>query len=152
MAVAKALGSNFDYMAPMLYDFPEANQSNYGAVCVAKCDIMAAAGIPQSKMILGFMMKPPAENYPNASDSWQKTRDAYNAVKAKYPNLRGAFMWEDKIMAARDGTGRPTWARSSRPDGKSMWSLRSGRPVGQQMPAGALQATPASDPPPWSTG
>ena len=101
MTVAKALGSNFDYMAPMLYDFPEANQSNYGAVCVAKCDIMASAGIPQSKWILGFMMKPPAENYPNASDSWQKTRDAYNAVKAKYPNLRGAFMWEDKIMAAR---------------------------------------------------
>ena len=101
MAVAKALGSKFDYMAPMLYDFPEANQSNYGAVCVAKCDIMAAAGIPQSKWILGFMMKPPAENYPNASDSWQKTRTAYNAVKAKYPNLRGAFMWEDKIMAAR---------------------------------------------------
>ncbi len=101
MAVAKALGSNYDYMAPMLYDFPEANQSNYGAVCVAKCDIMAAAGIPQSKMILGFMMKPPAESYPNASDSWQKTRDAYNAVKAKYANLRGAFMWEDKIMVAR---------------------------------------------------
>lgn len=101
MSLAKALGSNFDYMAPMLYDFPEANQSNYGAVCINKCDIMAAAGIPQSKMILGFMCKPPSENYPNSSDSWQKTRDAYNAVTAKYPNLRGAFIWEDKIMVAR---------------------------------------------------
>ena len=114
MAVAKALGSNYDYMAPMLYDFPEANQSNYGAVCVAKCDIMAAAGIPQSKMILGFMMKPPAESYPNASDSWQKTRDAYNAGEGQVrePAWRVHVGRQDHGRP-RTGTGRPTWARSS---------------------------------------
>lgn len=101
LSAARALGSNYDYMAPMLYDFPEANLSNYPSVCINKCDVMAGGGVPASKMILGFMLKPPAETYPNSTDSVAKLNNAWNACKAKYPSLRGYFLWEDKIAQAR---------------------------------------------------
>lgn len=112
MALAQALmaANAFDYMAPMLYDFPEANVGGTGsgslaAVAKQKCDQMAGAGIPANKMILGFMMKPPAETYPNATDSVAKLTTAYNYVKGFYPTLRGAFHWEDKIQQARSWDG-----------------------------------------------
>lgn len=104
-----AAGANADFLAPMLYDFPEAGDSRLSAVAVQKCDAMAAAGVPQSKMILGFMMRPNA-GYTNATPTVQLCTDAWNAVKAKYPNVRGGFVWEDLISVARNwdwvrGTG-----------------------------------------------
>ena len=106
MALAQALGSDMDYMAPMLYDFPEAGDSRLTSVALDKCNTMSAAGIPDSKMILGFMLRPPAESYPNSTPTTTLMTNAINAVKAARPNLRGAFIWEDKIQAARswDGT------------------------------------------------
>ena len=98
LGLAKALGSSYDYMAPMLYDFPEANLPNFPAVCVDKCDVMAGGGVPASKMILGFKV----ENVTNASATWEQTRDAYRACVAKYPSLRGAFGWQDETMAKRN--------------------------------------------------
>jgi chitinase len=106
MALATALGSSYDYMAPMLYDFPEARDSRLNAVSVQKCDIMAAAGIPQSKMILGFMCRPPSDPAYNASTP-QVTLDAYKAVKNVYPNIRGAFIWEQYI----EGLNSYGWTR-----------------------------------------
>lgn len=103
MSLARVLGPLFDYMAPMLYDFPEANNlSVYPDVCKNKCDIMSQqGGIPASKMILGFMMKPPAETYPNASSTTSIPIAAWNRCRTAYPGLRGFFTWEDKIMTAR---------------------------------------------------
>lgn len=91
-----AAGNNADYLAPMLYDFPEAGDSRLSSVAVQKCDAMTAGGIPQTKIILGFMMRPNA-SYLNATPNVQLVKDAWAASKAKYPNLRGVFVWEDLI-------------------------------------------------------
>jgi hypothetical protein len=104
--LAVALGSNYDYIAPMLYDFPEARDSRLTAVAINKCDVMVAAGIPQSKIILGFMCRPPSDPSYNASTP-QVTLDAYKGAAAKYPSLRGAFIWEQYI----EGLNNYGWTR-----------------------------------------
>lgn len=110
MSAAQLLGDDFDYMSPMLYDFIEASDSRLTAVSLDKCNTMAAAGIPDSKMMLGFMCRPyPA--YTNASPTPQITIDAYNAVKAARPNLRGAFIWEDLIENDKNWQ----WVRAAGP-------------------------------------
>ena len=53
-------------------------------------------------MMLGFMMRPPSEpTYVNTTPNVTILTNAYNAVRTKYPTIRGYFMWEDKIAAAR---------------------------------------------------
>jgi hypothetical protein len=105
LSLARRLGANYDYMAPMLYDFPEAADSRLSGVAVNKCDVMLAGGVPTSKQLLGFMCKPP-EGYANASPP-QVTLDAWNAVKAKYPAIRGGFIWEHYI----EGRTSYQWTR-----------------------------------------
>lgn len=108
MALYNAMSANVDYVAPMLYDFPESRDSRLTQIAVQKCDVMAAASIPQSKMILGFMCRSTAgtgDGYPASTP--QVTLDAYNAAKAKYPNIRGAFIWESYI----EGTAAYQWTR-----------------------------------------
>jgi chitinase len=101
MSFMKAAGNNVDYIAPMLYDFPEAGDSRLSAVAVNKCDVIVNAGIPASKIILGFMMRPNA-SYLNATPSPSLTTAAWQAAKAKHPGVRGVFVWEDKIEAANN--------------------------------------------------
>jgi hypothetical protein len=97
MALAAALGSNMDYIAPMLYDFPEARDSRLNAVTIQKCDILAAAGIPQSKWIMGYMLRAASTGDSYNASTPQVILDAYNGALVKYPNIRGAFLWEQYL-------------------------------------------------------
>jgi chitinase len=106
LALANALGSNYDYFAPMLYDFPESRDSQLTAVTLDKCNTMVSGGIPQNKIILGFMCRYPSGSTYNASTP-QVTLDAYNAAIASYPNIRGAFIWEQYI----EGQSSWQWSR-----------------------------------------
>jgi chitinase len=101
LSAARLMGNNYDYMAPMLYDFPEAGDSRLTAVSVNKADIMVAGGVPQNKMIMGYMARPDP-SYLNSTPTSMIMLDAYRAVEAKYPNVRGFFIWEDAIMASRN--------------------------------------------------
>lgn len=99
LSVARLLGNDYDYMAPMLYDFPEAGDSRLNAVAVTKVQTMLAGGVPLNKQILGFMLRPDA-GYVNSSPA-SVMLSAWKTVKAQYPGIRGAFIWEDKIEAAQ---------------------------------------------------
>jgi hypothetical protein len=53
----------------------------------------------------------------NTSGTWEQTHDAYQACLAKYPGLRGAFVFHDGTMATRNwdwvhGLGATIRARS----------------------------------------
>ncbi len=95
--LANALGPTMDYMAPMLYDFPEAIDSRLTAVSLDKVQIMMDSGIPINKQMLGYMQRPSA-NYQASSP--QVIREAFTEVKRRHPGIRGAFLWEDKIETA----------------------------------------------------
>lgn len=97
LALAKALGNNYDYWAPMLYDFPEAHDSRLTPVALDKVRQAVAGGVPASKQILGFM----CNAYYNTS-TVPVTVDAYNAVRKEFPTIRGAFIWESSIEAAHN--------------------------------------------------
>lgn len=101
ISLASALDDSLDYIAPMLYDFPEAGDSRLTGVAVNKCDVLTGGGIDPHKIILGFMPRPAGQAYPNATPNPQLILDAYNAAVAKYPTLRGAFVWESSIEAGR---------------------------------------------------
>lgn len=93
LQTAQLLGDNFDFMAPMLYDFPECTDSRLSGVCIDKCNIMAGAGIPDNKMVLGFSCSYTGEA--NVTPNPQTIVNAYAAVKAVRPQLRGAFVYDD---------------------------------------------------------
>lgn len=95
MSLGRAMGNRYKFMAPMLYDFPEAGDGRLTAVALDKCRIMKAGGVPEDKMILGFMTRWGV--YPNSTPGAQLCIDAYKACKKAYPGLRGAFHWEDDI-------------------------------------------------------
>ena len=96
MALYNASPSSYDYMAPMLYDFVEAGDSRLNTVTTDKAAVMATNGIPQSKMVMGYMGRQDT-TYPNSSPP-QIAYDAYQYALANgYPNLRGAFVWEHYI-------------------------------------------------------
>jgi len=103
-SAAVSAGSNCDYYAPMLYDFPEAGDSRLTGVAQDKIDYLAASGLPKSKIILAFMLRVNAESYPNASPL-SVAQTAWNTAKANNPTLRGAFLWEH----ARDARSSPSW-------------------------------------------
>lgn len=112
--LARQLGNRYQYMAPMLYDFSEAGTSALTGVALQKCQIMRDGGVPEDKMILGFMTLPD-QNYRDAQGRLKAstvaiTQDAYNACKQRYPRLRGAFHWEDGIDAAHNWA----WSRGFR--------------------------------------
>lgn len=96
-----AAGSNVDYISVMLYDFVEASDSRLTSVSVQKCDLLTAAGVPQSKIILAYMMRP-NPGYTNSTPTTDLVVNAWNAAKAKYPNLRGVTVWEDLISVSRN--------------------------------------------------
>lgn len=111
LSLARTLGDRYDYMAPMLYDFPEAGDSRLSAVALDKCRQMVAGGVPESKIILGFMTRGKGVVYPNASPTPQVTINAWHACLQRYPGLRGVFHWEDAI----DASNGWAWSRAASP-------------------------------------
>lgn len=95
--------SNYSYTGPMLYDFPESRKANtLIPVCLDKMNTMIQAGVPQNKICLGFMLQPAGNPNYSASESAQVILDSYNATKAQYPNIQGAFFWADDIDPGRN--------------------------------------------------
>lgn len=92
LAAARLLGSDYDYWAPMLYDFPEAHDGRLARVALDKVRIAVAGGVPARKQILGFA----CNGYYNTSPV-SVAMKAWKATKARYPSLRGAFIWEAKL-------------------------------------------------------
>lgn len=95
--------ANYDYTGPMLYDFPESRKSStLIPVCLDKTNTMVSYGVPQNKILLGFMLQPAGNPNYSASESAQVILDSYNATKAQYPNIAGAFFWADDIDPGRN--------------------------------------------------
>lgn len=95
--------ANYDYTGPMLYDFPESRKANtLIPVCLDKVNTMVSNGVPQSKILLGFMLQPAGNTSYSASENAQVILDSYNATKAQYPNIAGAFFWADDIDPGRN--------------------------------------------------
>ena len=98
---------NYTQTGPMLYDFPESQDSRLTGVTLDKAQYMANSGVPDNKMMFGYMLQPSA-GY-NASPNVGVINDAFNAVKAARPNVKGAFFWVDDIDMARNWE----WARGA---------------------------------------
>ncbi len=95
--------NNYDYTGPMLYDFPESRKANtLIPVCLDKTNTMVSNGVPQNKILLGFMLQPAGQPNYSASENAQVIIDSYNATKAQYPNIAGAFFWADDIDPGRN--------------------------------------------------
>jgi hypothetical protein len=103
LAAARLLGSDYDYWAPMLYDFPEAHDGRLTNVAIDKVRTAVAGGVPARKQILGFM----CNAYYNTSPV-QVAMKAWKATKARYPSLRGAFIWEAKL----ERQSKYSWTRA----------------------------------------
>lgn len=103
MNFLNALGhNNYDYTGPMLYDFPESmDSSTFIPVCRDKTNTMVNAGVPENKIVLGFMMQPAGQTNYNASRNYQVILDGYNAAKADHPGINGAYYWVDEIEVDR---------------------------------------------------
>lgn len=97
LRTAQLLGNNYDMMTPMLYGSPEALDSQLSSVSLDKCNVMAAAGAPDDKMVLGYSMyySDPSQNRYQCTPNPQTVVDAYNAVRAARPNIRGVFIYDD---------------------------------------------------------
>ena len=104
MNFLNALGhNNYDYTGPMLYDFPESMDSNtFIPVCRDKTNTMVNAGVPENKIVLGFMLQPAGQTNYYASRTYQVILDGYNAAKADHPGINGAYFWVDDIEVNRN--------------------------------------------------
>lgn len=103
-ALGRALGDNMDSMSVMLYDFPEAGDGRLTWVTLDKIATMLEGGIPVSKQIMLYMMRPDP-GYLNATHDPQLIVDAMNTAYDQYPTLLGYGWWEDYINASRDWDG-----------------------------------------------
>lgn len=97
LRTAQLLGNNYDMMTPMLYGSLEALDSRLSSVSLDKCNVMAAAGVPDDKMVLGYSMyySDPSQNRYQCTPNPQTVVDAYNAVRAARPNIRGVSIYDD---------------------------------------------------------
>ncbi len=95
LSAARFIGpGGYDYWAPMLYDFPEAHDDRLTAVALDKVRTAVSGGIPANRQVLGFM----CNAYHNTSPV-PVTLRAWRAVKAKFPDIAGAFIWESALEA-----------------------------------------------------
>lgn len=106
-ALAAAIGSNLDYFSLMEYDYPQASSAGtYSGILISKIADLISAGVPQTKIIWGMAVRDPGlPSYTGYSPSVAFLQSEWDTVNATYPNIKGAFIWEDKIMAART----PAW-------------------------------------------
>lgn len=106
-ALAAAIGSNLDYFSLMEYDYSDASvATTYANWLKSKIADLISSGVPESKIIWGMAVRDPdAPSYTGYSPSVAFLQGEWDKVAAVYPNLKGAFIYEDKIMAART----PAW-------------------------------------------
>ena len=95
LSLANELGDAYDYWSPMLYDYPEAHDERLVPDALKKIQTAVDGGVPSSKQILGFMCNAYYNTSPVAV-----TAQVWQAAEAKYPDLRGAFIWESKLELA----------------------------------------------------
>jgi len=91
-------GHNPAYLGIMCYDFVEATDSRLTPVVQQKVQACLSAGIPQSKVMIGFMQAPspgyPASTIPLIQAAW-------DAAESQWSGLRGAFHWDQSIDASK---------------------------------------------------
>lgn len=98
LSAARLVGlEGYDYWAPMLYDFPEAHDDRLVGAALDKVRLAVAGGVPANRQILGFM----CNAYYNTSPVAVTLR-VWNAVKAEFPDIAGAFIWESRIEGKFD--------------------------------------------------
>jgi hypothetical protein len=104
LSAARLIGlDGYDYWAPMLYDFPEAHDDRLSGVAKDKVRTAVSGGVPANRQILGFM----CNAYYNTSPV-PVTLRAWRAVKAEFPDIAGAFIWESKL----EGQFNYEWTRN----------------------------------------
>jgi hypothetical protein len=97
LSIAQELGPDYDYWAPMLYDFPEAHDERLIPEAMEKIDIAVQGGVPTGKQILGFMCNASYNTSPVPV-----TAQVWRSAVAEHSDLRGAFVWESKIEEDHD--------------------------------------------------
>jgi chitinase len=87
-------GNNLDLFGYQFYDIPELADDTYlKNHMMERVDQTVAAGIPASKVLLGARIDSENGNH----GSLQGYIDGWNEIEAKYPNIRGVYIWDTQL-------------------------------------------------------
>jgi len=85
-------GAALDLFGYQFYDFPEAsNATQLRGIIDQRIDEAVRLGIPASKLMVGCITY---SAYENGHNTVQVYRDIFKEVEARYPSLRGVYIWE----------------------------------------------------------
>ncbi len=87
-------GDNIDLLGYQFYDIPELNDPTYlKNHIMERIDQSVAMGIPASKLVIGARIDGEAGNHGDIATYVE----AWKAVEAKYPDIRGVFIWNSRL-------------------------------------------------------
>lgn len=100
---AQLMGNNLDFIGIQFYDYTESSQSSRcNSVQSRTNELISNYGVNPSKIGIGFRVQDYSGNYVGDSGSsmWWSingAKNCWNTTEAKYPTLRGAYVWEIEL-------------------------------------------------------
>jgi chitinase len=92
---AVSMGSLLDLFGYQFYDYPEASDAAFQHTYISsRTDEAVGLGIPASKLMIGAICY---SGYSAGHNTPQVYLDCFNEQKAKYPSIRGVFIWETSL-------------------------------------------------------
>lgn len=93
---AVLMGNNVDLVGIQFYDWWQTSDSGFLQGWIRdKVDEVVGRGVPASKIMIGCTTYYP--EYGNGANYPSVYRDAFLAAEAKYPDIRGVFVWESSL-------------------------------------------------------
>jgi chitinase len=93
---ANLMGDSLDLVGLQFYDYDQTHDAVYLRGWIRdKVNELVADGIPPSKIMIGCITDYP--EYGNGSNSVAVYKAAFDEMEAKYPALRGVFIWETSL-------------------------------------------------------
>jgi hypothetical protein len=88
-------GAALDLFGYQFYDFPEANDTtSLRNIITTRIDEAVRLGIPASKLMVGCITY---SGYQNGHNTVQSYRDIFKQLEARYPALRGVYVWDTSL-------------------------------------------------------
>jgi chitinase len=88
-------GAALDLFGYQFYDFPEANDTtSLRNIIASRIHEAVHLGIPASKLMVGCITY---SAYQNGHNAVQNYRDIFKQLEARYPALRGVYVWETSL-------------------------------------------------------